>query len=113
VQQGSISGRFLCHVLHQNWVLQTLLVGVLVLICAGMGNTVHRQFPLVSQMHAFAEQWDRRDAEIKQAQEDGKQQVALPSLSHLSGLAELDEDPKYWINGCVAQLYGFSEVGVR
>ncbi|MCJ7567848.1 MAG: DUF6056 family protein, partial [Anaerolineales bacterium] len=49
--------------------------------------------------------WDKRDSTLKNIVEEDGVPIAVPSLHHMGGLAEIGYDPDEWINRCVAQAY--------
>jgi hypothetical protein len=59
---------------------------------------------------AYAQSWETRDRDLRQAASDNADQVAAASLRHMGGLAEIGRDPEEWINRCVAGTYGVGSV---
>ena len=65
------------------------------------------QYPRASK---FAASWDDRDHEIRKAVSRGEEDIAVRSLPHMAGLAEVEADPDAWINRCISQSYGLRSV---
>jgi len=105
--QGMLAGK------SAKGITQFLSIAVLLLTVAGIGNSIMSNRSLVSEMVSYSQQWDRRHDEALHAISMEMQSVALPSLPHLTGLAELDPEPDYWINACMARFYGFQEISIR
>jgi hypothetical protein len=59
---------------------------------------------------AYAQSWDTRDGNLRQAAAAGAGLVPAASLRHMGGLAEIGRDPDEWINRCVAGTYGVGAV---
>jgi membrane protease YdiL (CAAX protease family) len=59
---------------------------------------------------AYAQSWDTRDGNLRQAAAAGAGLVPAASLRHMGGLAEIGRDPEEWINRCVAGTYGVGAV---
>lgn len=62
---------------------------------------------------AFASAWERRHSAIVEASNAGKRSIATVSLDNDFGLKDLRDDPKYWVNSCMARYYGIDSVTAR
>lgn len=62
---------------------------------------------------AFASAWDRRHSAIVEASNAGKRSIVTVSLDNDFGLNDLRDDPKYWVNSCMARYYGIDSVTAR
>ena len=82
----------------------------LVPISVGVRKASLQAIEPLADAQEFALTWDQRDHTIKQAVEQGEQAMAVRSLNHMGGLAEIGRDPDEWINRCVAQSYGLKRV---
>lgn len=60
---------------------------------------------------AYAESWDRIDAQILAAKSNGETSVKVPVTENWAGLNILNENPKFWVNACYSQYYGISVLG--
>lgn len=59
---------------------------------------------------SHAEQWDRRDAQIREAIAAGAKDVTVQQLDSLGGAPEYKGDPTHWVNRCVARYYGLNSI---
>ena len=55
---------------------------------------------------AYAAHWDQTNAQIISAQDSGKEQVLIATMSNWAGLNEPNDNPKFWVNVCYRQYYG-------
>ena len=85
------------------------LVALIPISVAVVSATLHSLDPLADAQE-FAITWDLRDETIRQTVERGEKAMAVRSLNHMGGLAEIGRDPNEWINRCVAQSYGLKTV---
>jgi len=49
--------------------------------------------------------WDQREVQILQARANGEQEITVRALDSLAGIAELSDNPGYWVNNCAARYY--------
>lgn len=90
------------------WVLSTasLVFGLIACALAVLGFIAVRTITdEVSGARQNAIAWDKRDITLKNIVEEDGVPIAVPSLHHMGGLAEIGYDPDEWINRCVAQAY--------
>ena len=52
-----------------------------------------------------AASWDKRNTEIKNQIELGKNDLAVSALDSFAEIAELRDDSSYWVNQCAAKYY--------
>jgi hypothetical protein len=83
----------------------TALVLVLVVSAAGAKSILD----FAPEARSFAEQWEARHAKVLAAG-NVSGTLAIASLPHMAGLAEVGEDPAEWINVCVAAAYALDAV---
>jgi hypothetical protein len=83
---------------------------VAVLLVLGPLLSANRNFTQVPTLRAYANRWDARDREIRAAQKSGATQIAVPALGFTGGLADIKDDPDYWVNRCFAGYYGLESV---
>ena len=73
-----------------------------------------RATPNVYALHygyqTFAQQWDERDALIRQAIANGETDLVVVQLDAPGGIGEYKNNPKDWINRCVARFYGLNSI---
>lgn len=90
----------------------TNLIRALGIVLLGVGVVIstQRSTLIIPAARSFAKQWDQRDQDLRTAHEQGLAEVRVPSLPHMGDLAEIGQDPKEWINRCVAGSYGLERV---
>jgi len=54
--------------------------------------------------------WDKRNAEINDQIDMGKNNLSVPALDSFSEIAELRDDAGYWVNQCAARYYGVESI---
>ena len=64
----------------------------------------------IPQWEATAQAWDRRNAQIMEKVEDGELSFTIQALDSIGTVAELTDDPNYWVNVCAAGYYGIGEI---
>ena len=112
---GYLTGRLLRpsrpgepHVLRPSQeIVLTFIVLAIVLAVSLLGSKDVVSF--LPEARSYAEQWDSRNTRILKAG-DVEGTLAIAPLPHMSGLAEVGEDPKEWINACVAAAYALDAV---
>jgi hypothetical protein len=83
---------------------------VAVLLVLGPLLSANRDFTQVPTLRAYANRWDARDREIRADKESGAIHLAVPALGFTGGLADIRDDPDYWVNRCFANYYGLETV---
>jgi hypothetical protein len=81
-----------------------------VLLVLGPLLSANRNFNQVPTLRAYANRWDARDREIRAVKERGAIHLAVPALGFTGGLADIKDDPDYWVNRCFASYYGLETV---
>lgn len=84
----------------QNFLLIVLLAGCLYSFYAGRNLTED-----LKQAQAFSEKWDTRDQTIRQAIASGQPDLILPGLDSQHGISDLQIEPGFWVNSCMADYY--------
>ena len=95
---------------HRRYWLPLVLLVVAVLAAWVSVGQIGRGLQLRPDMQDFATGWENRHQAIRQAVANGAERLAVASLPHLSGLAEVEIDPDTWINRCIAEAYGLRSV---
>lgn len=72
--------------------------------------SANRNFTQVPTLRAYADRWDARDRQIRAVQKSGATQLTVPALGFTGGLADIKDDPDYWVNRCFADYYGLETV---
>jgi hypothetical protein len=83
---------------------------VAALLVLGPLLSANRDFTQVPMLRAYANRWDVRAREIHVAQEKGAVHLTVPALGFTGGLADIKDDPDYWVNRCFASYYGLESV---
>ncbi len=83
---------------------------VAVLLILGPLLSARDIFTQVPTLRAYAERWDVRDHEIRIAREEGAMHLAVPALGFTGGLADITDDPDFWVNRCFSNFYGLVSV---
>ena len=93
--------------------LQWVKFAVALLLIAVIVHPI-RATPNVYALHygyqTFAQQWDERDALIRQAVANGETDLVVVQLDAPGGIGEYKNNPKDWINRCVARFYGLNSI---
>ena len=89
----------------------------LALLAAGLATTAWLATESMTRLtedapiyREFASTWDDRDERLREAARVPADTVAVPSLRHMGGLAEIGDDPAEWINVCIAGAYDVGAV---
>jgi hypothetical protein len=96
--------------LESHWVFRRL---VLILLSLLLIQPVVISGRVLSQRPAFQQRatlWDWRDAQIRAQAASGVEQVTIPALDSLAGIAELQSEPGHWVNRCAADYYGIKSL---
>ncbi len=65
---------------------------------------------LVPEYKTRAEQWDVRDARIRELAASGERDIVVWQLSGIAQVKDLDTKPSHWINYCAAIYYGVDTI---
>lgn len=68
---------------------------------------------LLPDVQDYARAYDRREMLVRESLETSVSSPVVRPLPHIGDLAELDEDPANWVNGCFALYHGFDTVVAR
>ncbi len=112
---GFVAGMLARAVLPLSITAKPVLIGAvwiaaLIPISVGVVRATLRSLDPLADAQEFANTWDQRGETIRQAVERGEKAMAVRSLNHMGGLAEIGRDPDEWINRCVAQSFGLKTV---
>jgi hypothetical protein len=89
------------------WIRKTaavFVIGVSLLAISGLSVWTALQWVRAAAPFAqsYAVAWEARDRTLTTAADDGIDALAVPSLRHMGGLAEIEPDPDTWVNVCLA-----------
>ena len=95
--------------LQKHWDVGWLVLVALLLLIQPVWTTgrVISQLPALEQRAAL---WDWRDGQIRAQATAGVEQVTIPALDSLAGIAELQSEPGHWVNRCAADYYGIKSL---
>jgi hypothetical protein len=82
----------------------------IILLVLGTILSANRNFTQVPALRAYADRWDARDGHIRAVKKSGTTQITIPALGFTGGLADIKDDPDYWVNRCFANYYGLETV---
>jgi hypothetical protein len=74
------------------------------------GLTIRRISNQLPIYHSYQELWDDRASTIHQTIQTGESSITVPGRYSLFGVADLTDDPNNWVNRCMANYYGLSEI---
>ena len=61
---------------------------------------------------SFAQRWDRANAQILQARDNGEASVTIPALNVWTGPGgDPTDNPRYWVTACTSRYYDFQVFG--
>ncbi len=64
----------------------------------------------IPSYRARAQAWDERESIIFSLREQGQTDLAVPQLSGVDGIKELDNRAEHWVNRCAAEYYGVNSI---
>jgi drug/metabolite transporter (DMT)-like permease len=97
----------------RRWIVVVVCSVVVVLLVLGPLLSAREDFVRVPTLRAYAERWDNRDHEIRGAIEGGAKHLVVSALGFTGGLADIKNDPDYWVNRCFASYYGLESVTAK
>jgi hypothetical protein len=62
------------------------------------------------QWQAVAQAWDERNTSIHVQAKAGEKSLTVQAFDSIGTVAELTDDPNYWVNVCAATYYGVDEL---
>lgn len=96
-------------IINLNWVRIVVALLLVVLILHPLRATP-RVYALRYEYQAFARQWDVRDTLIRRAAANGEMDLVVVQLDAPGGIGEYKDNPRDWINRCVARFYGLNSI---
>ncbi len=77
------------------------------------GVTGWRTAQAAPEYRQYAQDWDRRDAQLRALSQSGVEEVTVVGLPSRFGVADLQESPDHWVNRCMAEYYGIPQLRGR
>jgi hypothetical protein len=91
-----------------------LRLGIVIIIGIFSGlyllHTIPNVYDKFDLYQARAEAWDQRQVMIFQQKNKGINMIKIPEFDSVYGIAELNANPKNWVNQCAALYYGVSQI---
>jgi hypothetical protein len=94
----------------RRWITVIVCSIVIFLLLIGPLLSARDNFARAPTLRAYAGRWDDRDLEIHDALEGGAKHLVVTALGFTGGLADIKDDPDYWVNRCFANYYGLESV---
>jgi hypothetical protein len=95
---------------HRRWIEVFGCFVVAVLLVLGPLASASDHLDRAPTLRAYAIRWDARDQDIWTAQNQGAKNLTVPALGFTGGLADIKDDPDYWVNRCFADYYGLDAI---
>jgi len=95
---------------------QTLLIGALLLCLLLSLYPLHYITDTglsIKPASTYAIAWDKRQAAIFEAQSQGQRDVVVKPINSLYGVMEAGNDPKAWVNVCIAGYYKLNSLTAK
>jgi len=89
----------------RKWITVIVCSIMVFLLLIGPLLSARDNFARAPTLRAYAERWDERDHEIRDALEGGTKHLVVTALGFTGGLADIKDDPDYWVNRCFANYY--------
>ncbi len=106
---------FSAGILSHRWmdrIIDTCLVSIIILLVLSIyplkGTWIELQ--QIPHWKAAAQAWDERHADIQQKVSAGETSLTVKAFDSIGTVAELTDDPNYWVNTCAATYYGVEEI---
>jgi hypothetical protein len=87
-----------------------LPVAILAMIIVASGYSLWQTVQQAPEYQSYATFWDQRAAVLLNARQQGDTQITVYGLSSRFGISDLEAEPDYWVNSCMAEYYGFSTI---
>ncbi len=102
-------------VLSQDWfshrkIFSWLSIIVLLILNLYPLKGAWAEWQQLPQWKTVAQAWDRRNAQILDKIDEGETSLTVQALDSIGTVAELTDDPNYWVNVCAANYYGVDEI---
>jgi hypothetical protein len=92
---------------------RSLQIGILIIIFVMSGSSIWHTSKQIPEFRAYQKLWDKRSAMIQQIILSGETEVTVPGKYNRFGVADISEDPNYWVNRCMAYYYNISQIEGR
>lgn len=90
---------------QENRQIQNIILLILLIGCVYPFHASRNLSADVDQARAYAVQWDVREQTIELSINRGETDLILPGLNSQHGISDLQVEPDYWVNNCMADYY--------
>jgi hypothetical protein len=87
-----------------------LPAAILAMIILASGFSIWQTVRQAPDFQAYARSWDQRAAVLLNARQQGQTEITVYGLTNRFGISDLEAEPDYWVNNCMAEYYGFSAI---
>lgn len=93
-------------------IIDTCMMSIIILIIFSLYplRAAWQEVQHIPEWQAIASDWDGRNAAIQASAEMGERELLVPAFDSIGTVAELKDDPSYWVNVCAAQYYELDEI---
>ena len=97
---------------YMDRIVDTCLMSILILmlLSAYPLKAAWNEWQMIPQWQATARAWDERQSDILEKVEAGETALIVPAFDSIGSVAELTDNPDYWVNVCAADFYGVEEI---
>jgi len=107
--EGALVGLFFARINFPRWVTALSILAMVVAALYPLWIT-RNNLPLIPQYKYRTEQWDERDARIRELAASGEKDIVVWQLPGIEGVKDLDARPVHWVNYCAAVYYGVDSI---
>lgn len=103
---GVLSHRFM------DRIIDTCMMSIIILIIFSLYplRAAWQEVQHIPEWQAIARDWDVRNTTIQASVDMGERELLVPAFDSIGTVAELKDDPSYWVNVCAAQYYEVDEI---
>ena len=97
---------------YMDRIVDTCLMSIIILILLSLYplKAAWQEWQQIPQWRASAQAWDARHALVLEKAGNGEQSLIVPAFDSIGTVAELTDDPNYWVNVCAANYYDVEEI---
>lgn len=107
--EGALIGLFAARINFPRWITALSILAMFVAALYPLWIT-RNNLPLVPQYQHRAQQWDERDARIRELAASGEKDIVVWQLPGVENVKDLDARPVHWVNYCAAVYYGVDSI---
>ena len=107
--EGALVGLFAARITLPSWITALSILALFVAALYPLWIT-RNNLPLVPQYQHRTQQWDERDARIRELAASGEKDIVIWQLPGVENVKDLDARPIHWVNYCAAIYYGVDSI---